>query len=238
MSVLGTFTGGTLTATGTNILVNGALTINAGSGGATITGSSSTAAGITSNTSQNITASGNVTFVGISTAGSFVDGISLAGTYTDNSGTLTFDGTAAASGAYGIECGVSGSWAGSISVFGNVVFKGTGGTTRTSDLNVGPVTGNGNVTLVGRLKGLNSVATFTSTNSLPLNVSLQTTAGGIGGLLNSGTDNTGNGSYTINAAGAVTLSGRIINAGTGAISLTSGTGYSVTGNISLTGETT
>ena len=163
----------------------------------------SSLAGIRLGGVANVTSTGNVTFSGSTSAGSFIDGISLDGTYTASSGTLTFNGTAAASGAYGIEDGVSGAFGGSIASFGNVVFSGAGGTTRGSDLNLGTVTGNGNVTAIGRLKGLNTQMNFTATGGLPLNVNIQTLSGvGISGGLTNGTDATGNGSYTVAPPGS------------------------------------
>ena len=108
LGLSGTYGGDQVTATGNNVSINGSVTINAGAGGGAVTGSSTSAAGITSSTSRNITTTGDVTFTGSSTStGQYVDGISLAGTYTATSGTLTFDGTAASGGAYGIEDGVS-----------------------------------------------------------------------------------------------------------------------------------
>ena len=232
----GTYGGNQVNATGTDLYVGGALVINAGAGGATITGTNTTSAGITSGSAQNITTTGNVTFYGSMTSNSqYVDGVSLAGIYTATTGTLTFDGTAGSSSGYGIENGVSGGWAGTIQTFGNVTFKGTGGTGRPSDINIGNISGNGTLTLIGRNRGLNSNANFTSSGGSPLNVVIQTTAGGINGLLSSGTDTTGNGNYTINAAGTVVFGARTINAGTGTISLTSATGYTISDNTSLTG---
>lgn len=235
VSMSGTFGGDQIIATSSGSYVNftGNMVINAGAGGASITGS--TGWGIYSAGSRNITTTGNVTFKGIGSNGGFDGGINAAGVYTATTGTLTFDGTAAASGGYGIECGDSGAWAGAISTFGNVILKGTGGTTRNSDLNVGPLTGNGTVTLIGRLKGLNSYSTFVASGGLPYNVVIQTTAGGINGLFAGGADNTGNGNYTVNAVGAVVFGGRTVNVGTGTISLTSGTGYSITANSTLQG---
>ena len=237
LGMAGTYGGYQLTATGANVRVNGSLTINAGADDARITGTSTSAAGISSGGLRNITGTGNVTLTGTTGTGQYLDGISLAGVFTATTGTLTLDGTAATGGAYGIESGVSGSWAGTISTFGNVVFKGTGGGGGSgghdSDLNLGNLTGNGNVTLIGRSRGLKSLGTFTATGGLPYNVTLQTTAGHINGLLGAGTDTTGNGNYTINSAAGVVLSGRTINAGTGTISLTSALGYTVTSSSTL-----
>ena len=231
-------TGNQVNAFGNYVYVNGALNVNAVSSPVTITGTNSGSAGIVfASPGQTITTTGNVTFVGTSSAGSYIDGISLAGTFNASSGTLTFNGTASSGGAYGIEDGVSGSWGnGSNYTYGNVVFSGAGGTTRNSDLNLGTLTGNGNVTLIGRFKGLNTNINFTESGGLPYNVNIQTTNGAsINGMLGSGTDTTGGGSYTINSAGSVTFGGRTINTGAGTISLTSASGYSVTANSSLLG---
>ena len=237
LGLAGTYGANQLTAAGANVSVNGDLTLNAGPGNATVTGSSATAAGITSGGPRRLTSTGTVTLTGTTGSGQFIDGISLAGAYTANTGTLTFDGTAATGGAYGMECGVFGVWTGAISTFGTVVFKGTGGGGGSGghdgDLNLGNLSGNGTVTLLGRNRGLRTNGTFTATGGLPYNVIIQTTAGSINGLLNSGTDTTGNGNFTVNSAGGVTLGNRVINAGTGTISLTSATGYAVTGNATL-----
>ena len=236
LGLSGTYGADQLSASGVNLAVNGALTINAGPAGATITGSSASVGGIASTTSRNITATGNVTFMGSTTGGQYVNGISLAGVFTDTTGTLTFDGTAGSGDAFGFENGVSGAWGGNISTFGNVVFKGTGGGGGTgghnSDLNLGNLTGNGTVTLIGRARGLLKNSTFTASGG-KYNVVLQTTAGDINGILGAGTDTTSGGNYTINSAGAVVFGGRTINAGAGTISLTSGSGYSVTANSTL-----
>ena len=234
----GTYAGNQITAQGANVSVNGDLTINAGPGGATITGSSTSAAGITSSASRNITTTGDVTFVGSTTStGQYIDGISLAGVFTATTGTLTFDGTAAPGTAYGIEQGISGSYAAAISTFGNVVFKGTGGgggsDPHNSDLNLGGLTGNGTVTLIGRARGLRVNSTFTASGGLPYNVVIETTAGDVNGLLGSGTDTTGDGDYTVNSAGSIVFGARTINAGAGTISLTSATGYAINGNSTL-----
>ncbi|CAN5412605.1 autotransporter-associated beta strand repeat-containing protein [soil metagenome] len=251
LSITGTYDANQITATGLTVSYTGsALAINAGPGGAIITGGATTTAGITAqnlgnntaaSANRTITTNGNVTFVGSNTTGQFIDGISTSGIFTAVTGTLTFDGTAGAASGYGVEVGVSGSWGSTIRTFGNVVFKGSGGTGRNSDLNLGGITGNGTITMIGRSKGLNTVGTFTSINSLPLNVVITTTAGGINGLLGSGTDNTGDGNYTVNAVGTVVLGAaggaRTINAGTGTISLTSGTGYSLLNNATLNAMT-
>ena len=74
-------------------------------------------------------------------------------------------------GGYGFEAGVSGSWDGAISTFGNVVFEGSGGSNRLSDVYLTPgastVTGNGTITLIGEKYGLNTIATFASSGGLP-----------------------------------------------------------------------
>lgn len=231
----GTYGANQILMNGTYVNIAGNLVINASAGGAIINGNGPASAGVYSSASRNITTNGNITFFGTSSAGSFIDGISAAGNYVATNGTLTFDGTAGASGAYGFENGVSGGWAGTISINGNVTFKGTGGTTRNSDLNVGPISGQGNLTLVGRSKGLNTVANFTGTGG-PLNILLQTTAGGMNGILNSGTDNTNNGNYTIDSAANIVFGNRTINAGTGNISITAGATTSTSTNFS--GNTT
>ena len=216
--------------------INGALNINAGAGGAIITGSCPGGAGIETNVSQNITTTGNVTFTGSSTAGAYIDGLSLGGVFTATSGTLTFDGTSGPGGCYGIEQGVSGSWAAGITTYGYVVFKGTGhnGAGHNGDLNLGAMQGNGTVTLIGRNEGLPNDGTFTAIGGLPYNVVLQTINGAsINGQLGPGTDTTGGGNYTVSSAGSVSLNGRTINAGGGTISLTSASGYSVIGNTTL-----
>src|SRR5262249_50537846 len=70
------------------------------------------------------------------------------------------------------------------------------------------------------------------------NVVIQTTNGAsVNGLLGAGTDSTGNGNYTINSAGSVVFGGRTINAGIGAISLTSASGYSITSSSTLQSAT-
>ena len=238
LGLSGTYGGNQITATGNNVSVNGSLVINAGAGGAVISGTSSSAAGITSGGARNITANGNVTFNGVYTSsGEYTDGISLGGVYTDSTGTLTFNGIAGPGAAYGIEQGVSGSFAAGITTYGNVVFIGSGGGGsgggHDSDINVGALTGNGTVTLIGRNRGLKANGTFTA-SGLPYNVVLETTNGAsINGLLGAGTDTTGGGNYTINSAGSVTFGGRTINAGGGTISLTSASGYNVTANSML-----
>jgi fibronectin-binding autotransporter adhesin len=231
----GTYDANQILMNGSYVNINGNLVISAGAGGATINGNHATLAGITSSTNRSITTNGNVTFFGTTGGGNFIDGISLAGNYVATNGILTFDGNAGASGAYGVESGVSGGWAGSISINGNVTFKGSGGTARNSDLNVGPITGQGNLTLIGRSKGLNTLSTFNGVGG-PLNVTLQTTAGGINQILGSGTDNTNNGNYTINSAGDILFGTRTINAGTGDISITSGTNTTINGNTTLNGN--
>ena len=238
----GTYSGNQITALSTNsrVSLNGNLVINAGPGGANITSLSEW--GIYAAGPRNITTNGNVTFAGTSTIGSYYGGVENGGVYTATGGTLTFDGTAAPSGGYGIEDGVSGSYAAGISTYGFVVFKGTGGTTRNWDINIGTLYGNGTVTVIGRLKGLNSAGNFEAAGGLPYNVNLQTSAGvGINGELNSGTDTTGGGTYTVSAGGNTYLNSRTINtsggnismASSGVLSLTTATLNAGGGNISL-----
>ncbi len=217
LTLNGTYGANQLTATGVNIVVPGVLAINAGAGGATITGTSGSAGGIvaiTGNITRSITTSGNVTFTGTSTsATTTIVGLALGGVLTGNNGTLTFDGTASAAGGYGFENGVSGTFTAGITTFGNVTFKGAGGAGRNADLKVGDVTGNGTITLIGNRKGLNFNSQFNASGNLPYNVNIQTLVGNINGQFASGSDNTGNGNYTVNSAGSIAFGTRAINAG-------------------------
>ncbi len=132
----GTYAANQLNISGVNTTVTGNLVINAGPGGAIITGTTTAAtAGINAGARRDITTSGDVTFVGSTTTSSAnVDGISLGGLFTAISGTLTFDGTAGTGAAYGLECGVSGTYTALITTSGNVVFKGTGAAEAGADM--------------------------------------------------------------------------------------------------------
>ena len=233
LSLNGNYTGNAVSATaGSYIQLTGNVAIGS-TGTATITANTggSGYGAIWAGGATNITTTGNVTFSALhSTDGNYKSAIDLAGVFKATSGTLTFDGVAAPSGGgYAVEDGVSGSWGGAISTYGNVVFEGAGGNSRNSDMNIGGVSGSGTVTVIGQKYGLNTNMGFTASGG-PYNVVLETTAGGINGGLGSFTDTTGGGNYTVNSAGSVTFGGRTINAGAGTISLTSSTGYSVTAN--------